>query len=114
MQMTINVLAATARIVREPSGNTCINKSHPPSHISCSLRNFGSLGSNESARTLASTPLRTSLPRVKTFGESLPVLREGGNEGTDGDKSRVACSCMFCGESRTGMNMRSVASQVTV
>ncbi len=42
------------------------------------------------------------------------MFREGGDEGTDGDKSRVACSCMFCRESKMGMNMRRVASQVTV
>jgi hypothetical protein len=113
-QMTGNVLAATARIVRELSGKTCMNISHPPSHISSSLRNFGSFASDESARTVFSTPLRTSRLREKTLGEWLPALREGSSEDTDGDKSRTACSCKYCGESKTGMNMRSVPSQVTV
>ena len=112
--MTGNVLAATARIVREPSGKTCINISHPPLHISSSLRNFVSSESDESAKIVVSTPLRTSRRREKTFGEWLPDFRDDGNEDTDGDKSRVPCNCKHWGESKTGMNMRSVASQVTV
>jgi hypothetical protein len=97
----------------EPSSITRRNKSQPSSLISCKRRNRAcseSVSLFNVAEMQSPTISRSSQKTDEFVVDKLKEMPKG----IDEKRSRDACSCRYCGESKTGRNMRSVESEVIV